>query len=508
VTAGGSQLVAGVDIATQEVRVTVTDGAGQVAAEARARLPSPTSPRPGWQEQDANGWYPSVVKALRQATEALGDDSDRVVALSVSATSGTVVLADAQGEPLGTALMYGDLRADAEAENAQEAGRDRWDSLGLHIAASFGLPKLAWMLSQADNSQGAKVAWHVPDLVVAHLIGERPATDTSHALKSGYDPLRREWAEEALDALGIRRDLLPEVVAPTTVLGSVTPEAASATGLPAGCEVRAGMTDSCASQLAAGADVPGRFVTVLGTTMAVKGATDDLLRDPTGAVYSHRHPEGWWLPGGASNTGGAALEERLAPDGDREAEREAGADLSELDRQAADRGPAGCVVYPLTREGERFPFVAPHASGFCLGSPSDDVEHHRAILEGVAFVERLSYAHLLDLGADLEPPIAAAGRSRRSAVWNELRATVLGLPLIVRPRAETSFGACILAAAGTLHDGLSQAARAMVQAGDEVRPRQDDRDALERNFGLFLDELCERGWIGDRLREVAWAGLD
>lgn len=43
------------------------------------------------------------------------------------------------------------------------------------------------------------------------------------------------------------------------------------------------------------------------TTLVIKGVTEHLLPDPQGRIYSHRHPAGYWLPGGASNTGGEAL---------------------------------------------------------------------------------------------------------------------------------------------------------------------------------------------------------
>lgn len=489
-------LVVGIDIATQDVRVVVCDGNGGVRAFSTEELPVPERPRAGWSEQDAAVWWPRVASALRQVTDDLGPAAGGIVSLAVSATSGTVVLVDDHGEPVGPALLYDDQRASSEAERARDAAPRRWDSLGLRVSASFGLPKWAWLLTQPELAGRARRACHVPDLVLAHLTGAPPPTDTSHALKSGYDPLKGEWVEEAMDALGIPRRLLPEVAPPTAVAGAVSAEAASCTGLPAGCRVRLGMTDSCASQLAAGADQPGRFVSVLGTTLAVKGATVDLLHDPTGAVYSHRHPDGWWLPGGASNTGGAALREGFA-----------GADLADLDGKAADHGPARFVSYPLLGSGERFPFVQREAEGFRDGSPDGEVDAYRATLEGVAFLERLSFAHLHALGARLQPPLAVVGTGSRSRTWNAIRATTLGLPLVVPERAETSFGACVLAAAGSIHATLADATRAMVRVQDGVDPVEEERDALERSYERFVAALDERGWLDDALREAAHADL-
>ncbi|MEA2842470.1 MAG: family of carbohydrate kinase, N-terminal domain, partial [Actinomycetota bacterium] len=48
----------------------------------------------------------------------LGDARRSVVAVTVCATSGTVVALDGEGRPLAPALMYSDQRAVAEAEVA------------------------------------------------------------------------------------------------------------------------------------------------------------------------------------------------------------------------------------------------------------------------------------------------------------------------------------------------------------------------------------------------------
>ncbi|HET9443656.1 MAG TPA: FGGY family carbohydrate kinase, partial [Acidimicrobiales bacterium] len=354
-------LVVGVDLATAEVRALVVDGAGTTVAEARRSLAAPVSPRPGWWEQDAGSWWPATAGALREVTGRLGHGA--VDGVSVCATSGTVVALDGGGSPLGPALLYSDQRATAEAETAQEAGDDRWAGLGLRVRASFGLPKWAWLLhAPGSGGGGVRRLAHASDVVVAALVGGPVATDWSHALKSGYDPRREEWAGEAMAALGIDPALLPEVRPPASVAGEVGAAAAAATGLAAGTPVRLGMTDACASQLAAGAARPGQGVSVLGSTLVLKGVSTGPVADPAGAVYSHRHPDGWWLPGGASSTGGRAL---TAGFPDR--------DLVELDRRAARHGPAAAVAYPLVGRGERFPFARPDAEGFVLGGAAGEV---------------------------------------------------------------------------------------------------------------------------------------
>lgn len=494
-----SPVVAGVDMATGAVRVVCVDAGGRPAALGGAGLPAPRRSPGGRSEQDARAWWSAACRALRQATGALPGGGREVVAVAVAATSGTVVLADADGEPVAPATMYDDRRAADLNAVAQEAAAARWKALGLTVGPTAALGRVAWSAAHLPSpGPGARIL-HTPDLLGRRLTGAPVAADWSHALKTGYDPAAGEWAAEAFERLGVDPRWLPPVLPPASEAGTVSARAAEETGLPEGCSVRLGMTDGCAGQLACGAVEPGRFVGVLGTTYVLKGVARELVRDPLGAVYSHRHPDGWWLPGGASNTGGEAL-------ADVPADR-----LRALDAAAAERGPASYTRYPLCREGERFPFVSGQARGFSLGAPADDADRHRAALEGVAFVERLALEGMRALGVTVRGPLLAAGGGSRSEVWNRIRATVCGLPLSVPERSGaasgsastsasgtasgTAFGAALLAAAGTLHADLGAAAAAMVPAGRLVEPDPRERAALDESYARFTAELRSRGWL-------------
>jgi sugar (pentulose or hexulose) kinase len=478
-----SGLVAGIDVATREARVVIASARGRIVSLGALELAPVRRPADGHSEQDAASWWPAVAGALRQATASIGAATRRIAAVTVTATSGTVVLVDRRGRPVGPALLYDDRRAAAQAQRAQALGRERWDACALRIGASFALAKLAW-LAETGALGGADCAWGAADVVVARLTGAPPVTDWSHALKTGYDAVREEWPVDVLDGLGIPERVLPPVAAPGALAGCVSAVAAAETGLPRGCEVRLGMTDGCTAQIACGAVEPGRFVGTLGTTLVVKGASATPVRDPTGAIYNHRLAAGGWLPGGASNTGGEVLRARFPH-----------SDLRAFDSAAARHGPAATVMYPLVGVGERFPFVAPDAAAFVLGEPAGDVEAYRAALEGVAFVERLAYERLAALGAAPEGAVAAAGRASASAVWNRIRATVLQRPLIVPAHPASAFGAAMLAASATIHDGLAATVAAMVHHRDEVDPDPREASALETGYGRLVAELRARGWL-------------
>ncbi|GAA0526378.1 FGGY-family carbohydrate kinase [Saccharopolyspora thermophila] len=476
-----SELVAGVDVATANVRVQVHDPSGAVVAAASRQLPQPVRSSGGRSEQDAGSWWPAVRDSLAECTRALGGRAADIAAVAISATSGTVVVVDRDADPLAPALMYDDRRAEEAARTAAEVGAQRWRRTGITPSAGSGLARIGWLAGHLPD--GAVRICHTPDLLAWKLVGHPVATDSSHALKSGYDPVAGEWATEVFDALKVPADLLPEVVRPTTVLGTVGAPAAELTGLPVGCEVRAGMTDGCAGQLACGAVDVGQFVTVLGTTLVLKGVSAELVHDPAGAVYSHLHPDGMWLPGGAANIGGSALSD-VDP-----------AELPQLDEAATERGPASVVNYPLRGAGERFPFLAPEATSFVLGTPQDRVDEYRSRLEGVAFCERLALQRLAELGAPVDGPVRTAGGGARSVAWSRIRASVLDRPVLRVHRAGTALGAALLAASGSVHPDLSTAAAAMVPEGELVEPVRAEVAALDASYQRFVGELRNRGWI-------------
>jgi sugar (pentulose or hexulose) kinase len=157
------------------------------------------------------------------------------------------------------------------------------------------------------------------------------------------------------------------------------------------------------------------------------------------------------------------------------------------------------VAYPLASRGERFPFVRPDAEGFLLGEPVSAADRYAALLQGVAFVERLCYAYLETLGARVDGRIMVTGGGSRSEYWTQLRADVLGRPLHRPAQPEPAFGMAVVAAAG--NGSLTVTARRMVRPAGVVEPRAEAKFA--EPFGLFADELVRRGYIDAELARRA-----
>ena len=208
------------------------------------------------------------------------------------------------------------------------------------------------------------------------------------------------------------------------------------------------------------------------------------ILDPLGRVYCHRHPAGWWLPGGASNTGCECLAQTFGPE-----------ETVRRSATALDHAPTGLVAYPLVGRGERFPFPAPDAEGFLLGEPRDRDELFVAYLEGVACLERLAYDTLDELGAEVGGGVFSAGGGSRSDAWLQIRADVLGRSVLRPELTGAAAGAAILAAGLEHFEGLEAAARAMVRIEKEVAPRPQLAAVYNEKFARFREECMRRGYL-------------
>ncbi|WP_006786259.1 FGGY family carbohydrate kinase [Thiorhodospira sibirica] len=105
--------VIGVDLGTSGCRAIAIDLQARIIASAVQALPAPLSPETDHYEQDPQLWWQALIEVLRTLSAQLTDY--RVTRLAIDATSASVLLTDAQAQPLGPALMYRDQRAKSEA---------------------------------------------------------------------------------------------------------------------------------------------------------------------------------------------------------------------------------------------------------------------------------------------------------------------------------------------------------------------------------------------------------
>jgi sugar (pentulose or hexulose) kinase len=421
-------LVIGIDIGTSGVRAVAMGDAHELTASASRRLDqmgsSPSDPKVWWLATDA------VLRDILGRIEAA-----RVVAISVDGTSGTVVPIDSDGTPLGDALMY---NAAVEDEGIVTS-LDTLPPQGNAAAGpTSGLAKFLWAQKTFPRSR----ACHQADWIAGRLCGRYDFSDESNALKTGYDPVNRQWPGW-LGETGLDTGRLPDVVPSGTSVAALRGEIAARYGLPAETIVVAGTTDGCASFLAAGADEIGDAVTALGSTLTVKLLSPRPIFAPAFGIYSHRTIRGW-LAGGASNSGGKVLERFFTP-----------ARLAELSGEIDPAKPADLGYYPLPAIGERFPHADPGMKPRLTPRPESDTAFLAALFEGMAGIEQLAYAKLEEMGAGPLRSIRTVGGGAANPAWTAIRRRRLKVPFLPARSGEAAAGAAILALHGAKAAGLA-----------------------------------------------------
>ena len=468
----------GIDVGTQGVRAALVSDRGTVLGEAVRGFNLTPAAR---QEQSPDDWWERTTEVLDELMQSLPPafNRDHVLAVGVDSTSGTVIPLDKGDKPLHPAIMYGDQRS-AEEGRECKAIAERFVHNGYTgFNASSGLAKIVWFVRQYPDKVPAIRKWvHAADYLVGKLSGIYDMTDYTNALKSGYDVSVYGWPAYLTTHLPLQRDWFQQVVPSGTAIGYLTDELIARWGL-SNAQVVVGMTDGCASQLAAGAVEPGDWNTTIGTTLVIKGVTTRAVNDAAGRLYSHRHPDGYWMPGGASNTGADWVSTDF------------GRDLSQLDEDARNCIPTGLLAWPLKQRGERFPFVAPQAEGF-VPDGLGQAERFAACMEGVAYMERMAYELIERLSGERVAAVYTAGGGSNSDTWLTIRASVLNRPIYKCKEASGAVGAAIGAASKTHFNSVAAAARQMTAIEKEIRPEKSLVAVYEIVYHRFIEELKRR----------------
>lgn len=405
----------GLDFGTSGARACVIDDAKTVVWEQRIAYP-------GSALQSPTEWRAALHALLRALPQHIAAGLQD---LALDATSGTVLLCDAQLEPCSPALLYNDQRAQQQAEQLRLIAPND------HIvcSATSGLAKFLWLTRQSGHER-ASYFLHQADWLTALLSGQPGISDYHNALKTGYDVEALRWPDWLMTLP--HTHLLPQVVAPGTVIAQIRPDIAAHFGINPQCAIHAGSTDSTAAFIAAGVSRTGVGVTTLGTTLVLKQLSTQRIEAAEYGVYSHRYGD-LWLAGGASNAGAGVLR-RYFDD----------AQLVSLSARIDPLQDSPLDYYPLTGTGERFPVSDAQLVPRLEPRPGNDAEFLHGLLQGLARIEVAGYARLAELGAPPLTQVVTNGSGAKNAVWGTLRERLLGIPVSTAIRCEAAYGSALL----------------------------------------------------------------
>jgi gluconokinase len=340
-------------------------------------------------------------------------------------------------------ITWADTRAATEAERLRSEHPDLHDRTGTPLHPMAPVAKLVWFREREPKTFAAAALWGgLKELVVQRLTGTW-ALDHSCASGTGLMSLERlDWDRQALDVSGVGADRLGGLV-PTTHVFELSADAAETTGLPAGTPVVAGGGDGPLANLGVGAVRPGVAACSIGTSGALRLVVERPAVDPRRRVFCYALTPGRWVVGGAINNGGMVLQwagEALAPDLGEHAAEELVALAAE-----APAGSDGLIMLPYLLS-ERAPHWSPLPRGAYVGLTRHHRREHlvRAAMEGVCQQLALVLESMRDAGSEVRE-VRATGGFARSALWRQMLADALGMPVGFPAGHEGSaFGAALL----------------------------------------------------------------
>jgi xylulokinase len=502
------------DLGTSSNKAAVFSDSGEVLGAAAATYDVQV-PQPGWAEQDPEAWWRAVSRSGREAVARAGAGPADVAALSFSGQMQGTLPVDAGGRPLMNCMIWMDGRAHAQAQRITK-GTVRVFGYG-----PFRLLRWIWLTSGAPTLTGtdaiSKILWlreNRPDLwarthklldakdyLLLRCTGRYATSYDCGNLTWLMDTRkgRLRWSETLLSSVDLSRDLLPELVPSTAVVGELTAGAAGELGLRAGTPVIAGAGDAPAMTVGAGAVRAGEYHLALGTGAWIATHVDRRLVDPLSYVASmcSALPDKYVVMA-SQQAAGACVEwartQVLRMDG-----RPGTYEELEALAQRSDPGAGGLLFLPWLI-GERTPIDDRLArAGFVnLGLAHEAPHLARAIYEGVALNARWALERVERLTRLRSPGLRFAGGCARSDLWCQLLADVLDRPILqaADPELAAARGAALLAAhaLGLLPDLESISGRVPVRATYEPRPAW--RQRYDDAFGAFRDYYRRnRGWF-------------
>ena len=291
-----------------------------------------------------------------------------------------------------------------------------------------------------------------------------------------------DYWQTALDAAGLSRALLPNILPSGAPAGELCSQAARYLGLRAGTPVFTGAMDQTAAVLAL-ATRENAAVETLGTAHVVAASTEHPVFDPTKRVTIYRHAlEERFVCLPIGNTGGMALTWFLREFGLR------GEDYAALDRLAETAVPGcnGVTFLPyLCGCVNPEPIQNARAGFFGAGLSSTRAEFVRALLESAGYELRLFLELLREQGCQTDS-VCAIGGGAKSELWTQMRADITSRELIVPAVTEAaSAGAALLAGwgAGLIPRGVYPEALAKERA--VLTPNGATKAAYEAGYRRF-----------------------
>jgi len=485
------------DLGTTGNKATIFDDEGNLVASA-FKIYQTYYPGNLSVEQNPEDWWNAVCNATKELLEKSKINKSMLACLAFSGQMMGCVPVDKNGEPLGRALIWADQRGMRQAERLiSKLGKEFiYKTVGHRPSASYSAAKIMWIKdNEPDRFKRIYKVLHAKDFIAARMTGNF-YTDYSDASGTNlFDINNLTWSDEIIKAAGLVKDILPEAVPSTKIVGKLKKSAASELGLTEGIPVIIGGGDGCCAAAGAGVIAPGTTYHYLGSSSWIGLATEKPIIDPRMRTFNWIHVvPGLYSPTGTMQAAGASyqwMRDTLCPMETKEAEEKGISPYQIMDKKAA-KIPVGSsnLLYLPYLMGERSPHWNPLAKGAFIGLSIKHTRNHiiRAVMEGVALNLKIILDAFIEQGAEIDK-IRLIGGGAKGNVWRRILADVFNKTIVIPGLLDeaTSMGAALIGGVGVGIYSDFDFANKMFKIKENIIPDENNSKIYNRVYPAFKD---------------------
>ncbi len=463
-----------------------------------------------WAEQSPDDWWEAVCLSTR---EMLADvEAGEIACVALSGQMMGCLCVDRQGRPLRNSIIYCDQRAVEQADRILEqiAQSDFYAIVGHRVSPSYSLEKLMWLKdNEPEVYRKTFKMLNAKDYINFKLTGEM-ATDFSDASgTNAFDLNSFTWSDEVISLADVDRAMFPEAKDSTVILGTVTRDAAKATGLAEGTPVAIGGGDGSCAGVGVGCIKPGSAYNYVGSSSWIALTVAKPIVDPAMRTMNWAHVvPGYLQPSGTMQTAGSSynwLKNEICHAEVAAAAAQGVSPYDLINQEIAKSVPGahGLLFLPYLL-GERTPRWNPNAKGAFIGLTLTHKREDmlRAVLEGVTY----NLGIIVDIFRQHVPveAITVIGGGAKGAVWRQMMADIYNCP-IAKPNVleeATSMGAAIVGGVGAGVFGGFDVIDRFITIESVTEPNPDNRKQYEKMMPIFEQAYHALVEVYERLAEL------
>jgi xylulokinase len=458
----------------------------------------------GHAEMDADHYLDSVRQGIQSCIKKSGIDPQNIRAICGDGIICGIVGVDKEGKAITPYIPYLDSRGAEDAKWINENLEPLWiKESGNSTVAPFFPPVLVrWLIKNHDafKKNGAKILNNGPYVLsrLANLKADDAFIDwaTLSGWLIGYDAVKKIWSEAQMKNLEIPMKLLPKIVKPWEIIGTLCETEARLTGLPAGIPIVAGAGDTMQSNLGCGLVEAGMAADVAGTaamfTIMVDGINENISKN-SDLLFSIGTLPDTYFYWGYIRTGGLSLRWFR----DNVCERVDDNSFYDEIQALAEKVPVGSngSLFSPYLQGETGALEGASGCFLNMTTSTGRGELWRAVLESIAY-EYLSLTNSLRVNGICVDKIIITEGGSKSHLWNQIKSDVLDAQVLTLKRKEGAVMSNVALAAYAVGDiqNLKESISQWIEAKDTYKPIPANTKYYQKVFAiqqtLLKENMC------------------